>query len=89
MDPSLVTKLEQPWGSCAVDDETLRAAIMMALEWQSDYWARLAVGWLEQGVPPDSALVAALENLCFKPHSQNIRHRAAAVLRRWARASSA
>ncbi|WP_267126697.1 hypothetical protein [Xanthomonas sacchari] len=51
--------------------------------WPSDYWAGLAIGWLEEGAPIDSEIAQVLDAMVKGPFSQSVRHRAFALARRW------
>jgi hypothetical protein len=88
MQQDLITKLELPLASCGLDDESIRNAILMGLTWSSEYWADLAISWLEQGASLDAEIVMALEAINATRLSQNVRHRAFALARMWRRAES-
>ena len=88
MDQRLVTKLEEPFASCALEGAAVRQVILMGLTWPTEHWAGLAVAWVEQGAPLDAELVAALDAVASKPFSQGIRHSAFALARQWQRVQS-
>jgi hypothetical protein len=54
--------------------------VRLALTWRTEYWAGLALGWLEDGFPADGLLdeLAAVKDASWRP--QPLRHRA---LRIW------
>lgn len=89
MDQRLVTHLEAPFASRELPEAEIRGAVLMGLTWPTEYWAALAIGWLEQGAPLDAELSAALEAITSKPFSQRVRHRARALTRQWQRTQSA
>ena len=62
------------------DSELCRLA-EFALASDSDYWAELALSWLEQGLLLDPGLATVLQSEPFPRHMQRERHRAAALLR--------
>jgi hypothetical protein len=83
--PSLVTYLEKPYTECA-PNVPVRDVILMALRWPTptDYWPALAIGWLDQGAPIDQDIMNILSEIVEKKKfSQNVRHRAAALARKW------
>lgn len=56
----------------------------------SSYWSEKAVGWLEQGAEvTDRIAVAVHQMVKAKGGTQNIRHRAFRIVRRWERAKAA
>jgi hypothetical protein len=84
----LVLYLEAPF---AAHDATLaspREIVLAGLStiWPSDYWAGLAIGWLEQGAPIDSEIAQVLDATVKRTLSQGVRHRAFVLARRWYRA---
>lgn len=53
-----------------------------ALTWETSYWPTLAVEWLENGYPLSNQFKAALEQITIdKRYSQNLRHRAAHLIK--------
>jgi hypothetical protein len=67
------------------DSGMLPAVLRFALGSWSDFWAGLALGWLEAGYPP-TELLDALQTLKDAPRqSQPVRHRA---LRLWRKATA-
>ncbi|PLC40477.1 hypothetical protein C0Q88_21985 [Ralstonia pickettii] len=49
-----------------------------------DYWAALAVGWIEGGLPMDAELAELLQEIAeHRNMSQRLRHRAFALAKRW------
>jgi hypothetical protein len=88
MDQQFITKLEAPLASYNLESSLVKEIILMGLTWPTEYWANLAVGWLEQGAPLDAELVEALEKIASKRFSQSVRHRAFSLARRWHRKHS-
>ncbi|HTU60015.1 MAG TPA: hypothetical protein VMF89_16295 [Polyangiales bacterium] len=95
---ALLPKLEQPWmqvreqlgKSLALDKAALRDALMTALACESTYWYELAARWLEQGFPIDSEIAASVRESRDRSYlSQEYRHRALRVVRRWEQAREA
>lgn len=61
--------------------------LLGALNWPTDYWPSLAVGWLEQGAPIDSAIATRLEAIGRgRQYAQRTRHRSFALQNRWTKA---
>jgi hypothetical protein len=57
-----------------------KEVVLAGLSFQSDYWAGLAVGWLEQGATVDETIVELLNSIAETPrYSQRVRHRSAAL----------
>lgn len=87
--PSLVTGLES---RLAVAQEAGKADPLMVVEglgphWFSDYWPSLAIAWLEEGFPIDAEIAGLLEAASNnKALSQQLRHKAVALLVAWRRA---
>ena len=83
MDPrTLVTLLESPYQSYtgAVD---AREVVLAGLSWPTEYWAGLAIGWLEQGAPANQQITQELERLgSTTTLSQSLKHRAFILARR-------
>jgi hypothetical protein len=90
MNPRLLINLEKSFASCSLEVTMAKEVILEGLCSSSEYWAGLAVGWLEQGAPLDAEIVEALDKLNTKPKqiSQGVRHRAFALARRWCRTQS-
>lgn len=76
--------LEQ-WASVAAPQVSIPALLrdiaLAALRSGSDYWAGLAVNWLESGLPFDAVLRDSADSLPVTM-SQSTRHRAFRVARR-------
>ncbi len=71
--------------SAGAGDSPLPTVLRFALECWTDYWAGLALGWLEAGYP-STGLLNALEALKdSRQQPQSVRHRA---LRLWRKASA-
>lgn len=86
---SLVVHLKSPLSAYTPVECGAREVVLAGLNWPTEYWAALAVGWLEQGAPLDAEVASALQALVEKKHySQNIRHRAFAIARRFERGAS-
>jgi len=62
----------------------LRSVVLCAFASESEYWARLAAGWLEDGFPLDGALCQSAATLS-KSISQSTRHRAIRAAKQWER----
>ena len=74
--------LKQP---LTASDVSLREVVATAVS-GSDYWARLAVDWLESGFPLDAELVAQIDaGVSSKQWEQNTRHRLYRLARRFGR----
>ena len=59
---------------------------MAALSWPTEGWVQQAFEWIESGVPLDADLVSALEQFASVKHnSQQNRHKAFALAKRWRR----
>ena len=86
MDPRpLLIFLEAPYAAYQ-GSLPARLVVLAGLGFQSDYWICLAVGWLEQGAPLDDEIVEMLNRVAETHHyEQRIRHRSAALARRWVR----
>lgn len=79
--PSLVTALEAPYhkysGSVDATD-----VVLSGLRWPTEYWAGLAVGWLEEGVSWNLDILKELKRISSDTViSQALRHRAFALVR--------
>lgn len=89
--PALVTGLESP---LAIAQDSGQADRLMVVEglgphWFSDYWPSLAIAWLEEGFPIDVEVAGLLEAASNnKALSQQVRHKAFALLVAWRRAQS-
>jgi hypothetical protein len=80
----LVVHLESPLSAYDSSRGGAREVVLTGLNWQTEYWAALAVGWLEQGAPIDAEIASALHAIVEKKHfSQGLRHRAFAFARRF------
>ncbi|WKJ90765.1 hypothetical protein QZJ86_01110 [Methylomonas montana] len=86
---SLVVHLESPVSNYVSTEAGARDVVLAGLNWPTEYWAALAVGWLEQGVPVDAEILSVLNLLVENKHySQAIRHRAFAIVRRYEKGGS-
>ena len=86
---TLLVFLERP--HTAYDGEArIEDVVMAGLTSCMDYWVDLALGWLEQGAPIDSAILRQLEAMDKTLHrsSQRLRHRSAALAQKWRHLSS-
>jgi hypothetical protein len=85
VDPrALVVHLEAPYSAYKQIIAPAREVVMAGLCWPTDYWAGLAIGWLEQGAPIDAEVIVLLNQVAGKRHfPQRVRHRAFALARRW------
>ncbi|MFV8580545.1 DUF6881 domain-containing protein, partial [Ralstonia pseudosolanacearum] len=76
--------LEQPYAIASHDEWTARASVVAGLTSGMDYWAGLAVGWIESGLPVDTQLAELLFGIAKLRHMpQRLRHRAFALAKRW------
>ncbi|WP_316874445.1 DUF6881 domain-containing protein [Ralstonia edaphi] len=76
--------LEQPYATVSHDESTARGAVVAGLTSGMDYWAGLAVGWIESGLPLDTQLAELLLKIAELRHMpQQLRHRAFALAKRW------
>lgn len=89
----LMTWLERPWSVARAEREEvqgrrpdlgpvpLAAAVRLALEWETDYWPSLALGWLSDGYPIDGLeeYLVRLQDAHWLP--QRSRHLARRLLR--------
>jgi hypothetical protein len=66
---------------------SLRELVGFALQRASPYWAGQAVAWLEAGIPLDRELADAVDRRVADKRvwSQQLRHRAFGLVRRWER----
>ncbi len=82
-----VTKLrplERPYSIASHDESVARESVVAGLVSGTDYWAALAVGWIEGGLPMDVELAALLlETAKRRNMSQRLRHRAFALAKPW------
>lgn len=64
-----------------------REILLCALNWPTDYWTALAVGWLEQGAPIDLEIAVRLEAIAQgRQYDQRTRHRSHALHKQWTKA---
>jgi len=83
---TLVVHLERPYASYQSELVPARELVVTGLSWPTEYWAGLAIAWLEQGAPIDGEVVALLHQVAKKKNfAQGIRHRASSLARRWER----
>lgn len=84
--PSTLVYLELSWAEAADGDDSLRgAAFLMGLRYPGAYWVELALQWAEQGCPLNPEAIHELQRIAgssSKQFSQQLRHRASALLRR-------
>lgn len=84
--PSILVYLERPWTDATeVDTSVLSAAFLMGLRYPGEYWVQLAVQWAESGFPMTEEAADELNRIAAsspKKFPQQLRHRAAALLRR-------
>lgn len=84
--PSTLVYLERPWtDATGVDAAVLGAAFLMGLRYPGDYWVELAIQWAELGFPVTDEAADELRRIASsspKKFPQQLRHRAAALLRR-------
>lgn len=76
--------LEKPYATVSHDESAARGAVVAGLTSGMDYWAGLAVGWIESGLPLDTQLAELLLKIAELRHMpQQLRHRAFALAKRW------
>jgi len=76
--------LEQPYSAASHDDLALRASVVAGLASGMEYWAGLAIDWIESGLPMDAELAELLLELAKRrTMPQRLRHRAFALAKRW------
>lgn len=76
--------LEQPYATVSHDESTARESVVAGLTSGMDYWAGLAIGWIESGLPLDTQLAELLFAIAKVRHMpQRLRHRAYALAKRW------
>ncbi len=78
----LLLHLEHPLAAYS-GNASVAQVVMAGLNYEgSDYWANLAVEWLEQGAAVDADILQALTRISQNKHfSQRLRHRSTAILR--------
>ena len=75
---------EQLISSLGFEPFPFRRLIEFAISSESDYWASLAVDWLEQGVPLNEKVANAINLMVEeKRASQKTRHRAFQLMKRF------
>jgi hypothetical protein len=84
----LIVLLEGPLSDYASYPAKVREILIAGLTWETDYWAELAVRWIEGGAPIDAEICELLDQFQNKPFPQNLRHRARAASRRFRRSDS-
>ena len=76
--------LEQRYATGSYGESIARESVVAGLTSGSDYWASLAVGWIESGLPLDTQLAELLFAIAKVRHMpQRLRHRAYALAKRW------
>ncbi len=91
----LLIFLEQPLieakeliSSLNIEPFPFRRLIEFAVSSDADYWAKLAVDWLEQGIPVDEKIAKAISLMIEeKRTSQKTRHRAFRLLKGFERSN--
>jgi hypothetical protein len=83
MDPrALVIHLETPYAQYVPVLAAPELVLLAGLRWPTEYWAGLAIGWLEQGAPVTLAVAKELKNFSAKStNPQSLRHRAFSLAR--------
>ena len=86
----LLIHLESPYASYEATLAPAREVVLAGLRWETNYWPSLAVAWVEQGCSIDDEIHAALASVASNSNfSQNTRHRAFAICKRWERSKNA
>ena len=83
----LLLELETPFETYA-GAAPVRNVVLAGLRYStSDYWAALALTWLEQGADLDSEIVERLSEIASAPrqYEQRTRHRASRLAKSWNR----
>lgn len=76
--------LEQPYSTASHNASAARESVVAGLVSGMDFWAALAVGWIEGGLPMDAELAKLLLEIARRRNvSQRLRHRAFALAKRW------
>jgi len=83
---TLLPALEAPRSEYVSESVSVREIVMAGLDWPTSYWPELAVAWLEDGAPMDNDIADLLLRIAdTKTFPQNLRHRSAALARKWSR----
>lgn len=81
---ALLVFLDAPYASYRPVLAPARDVVLAALRWPSHSWANQAISWLNEGAPMDVEIAEALEALTEKKtYPQQLRHKAAAIARKW------
>lgn len=86
--PGLVAGLERRYVDVKDAGLANRPVVLegLAAYWPSDYWASLAIAWLEDGFPMDEDIAGLLEKgTKSQAWTQRVRHRAFALCVQWRR----
>lgn len=70
-----LTDLEEPYDAARPRTYAVTEMMRFALQ-SSDYWAALAIGWMEQGAPATELLVELEALEMNRAYAQSTRHRA-------------
>ena len=82
--------LEQPYSTASRDASAAKESVVAGLTSGMDYWATLAVGWIEGGLLMDAELAELLLEIAKRRNmSQRLRHRAFALAKRWQKSTRA
>jgi hypothetical protein len=87
--PEAVTSIQQSLNQAGVNLNLLNTfpfndILYLALNWETEYWASLAVKWLENGYPVSEEFVSCLKMWQEeKKHSQALRHRAGRLIKQY------
>ena len=65
----------------AINDRGLVLGVVFALDWPTEYWPGLALGWLESGYPLPGVRHAVADAKDDQRRSQQFRHRALRLYR--------
>ena len=80
---SKLLPLEQPYSSASYDAPTAKESVVVGIMSGMDYWAGLAVGWIEAGLPVCAELKKLLLEIAQRRTvPQRLRHRAFALAKR-------
>ncbi|QNM97605.1 hypothetical protein [Chitinimonas koreensis] len=84
MNLRVLIHLESPYAQYIPVNESPEHVLLAGLGSQTDYWASLAINWLEQGAPMSYAVAKELKALSARTaYAQSLRHRAFALARRF------
>lgn len=82
----LLPSLESSYESFIAGPEEAHKLLLGALLFTTDYWAGLAMHWLENGAPINEEIAQALVEFGHtRANSQKLRHQALELAKKWHR----